>query len=621
METSSADLVCVLQQIWESRAQYPEAVALSCAERQLTYKNLCLSAEKLAGYLKQLGVTPGSAVALCMERSIDWIVAALAIMEAGAAYVPLDSAWPDSRLRFAVEDSGAVVLVARAELLDRLGVKARGVDPSRDAAAIAAAPGNLSAQNLSAKDLSAKDPSPAVVPPDSLAYMIYTSGSTGVPKGVEITHANLSHLVRWHRAAFAISRDDRASHLASLGFDAAVWEIWPSLCAGATLCLANDEVRSSPQMMQEWMVRERITIGFVPTVHAAPLMAMEWPASTRLRYMLTGGDKLHSFPGRQLPFKVVNNYGPAECTVVTTSTVLEPGLQGPPSIGRAITGASVYLLNEQGEQVRDGEVGEIYIGGDGVGRGYRNLPDSTERNFLPDAFAGVPGARMYRSGDCGCRRPNGEIEFRGRIDRQAKIRGQRVELDEIGSILMQYPGIDFAAASLNQSGAGDAQLLAHVLFSGDQPVPNAQSLQQHLVRSLPDYMVPSAFVRLDSLPLSSNGKIDLAMLPQPSDENCLQSGPRKEPATLVEEKLLAMVKELLDNPNISVEDNFFLAGGHSLLGMQLIIRLRNAFGLDLTLRQLFEGPTVERLAVLIENKLIDEVNSISDEEAEISLTE
>jgi acyl-coenzyme A synthetase/AMP-(fatty) acid ligase/aryl carrier-like protein len=451
--------------------------------------------------------------------------------------------------------------------------------------------------------------------------MIYTSGSTGVPKGVEITHANLAHLVRWHRDAFGVTREDRASHLASLGFDAAVWEIWPYLCAGATLCLASDEVRSSPQLMHEWMIRERVTIGFVPTVHAGPLMAMEWPATTRLRYMLTGGDKLHSFPGHQLPFRVVNNYGPAECTVVSTSIVLEPGLSGTPTIGRAIAGASVYLLNERGEQVRDGEVGELYIGGNGVGRGYRNLPDSTERNFLPDPFANVPGARMYRSGDCGCRRPDGEIEFRGRIDRQAKIRGQRVELDEIGSILMQYPGIDFAAATLDNSGAGEAQLRAHVLFSGDQPVPNAQSLQQHLLRSLPDYMVPSIFFRLDSLPLSPNGKIDLAALSAPSEAGRLQSGPRKEPATLVEEKLLAMVKELLDNPDISVEDNFFLAGGHSLLGMQLVIRLRNAFGLDLTLRQLFEGPTVERLAVLIENKLIDEVNAITDEEAEISLTE
>jgi amino acid adenylation domain-containing protein len=613
VETLSADFLCVLPQISESRAQVPESIALSCGDRQLTYQNLCLRAEKLAAYLRQLGVTPGSTVALCMERSIDWIVAALAIMQAGCAYVPLDSAWPDSRLRFAVEDAGAVALVARSALLERLAVKAHGVDPSRDAAAIAAMPA------VSRDDVSAQD-SLKTISPDSLAYMIYTSGSTGVPKGVEITHANLSHLVQWHREAFGVSRADRASHLASLGFDAAVWEIWPYLCAGATLCLANDEVRSSPQVMQQWMIRERVTIGFVPTVHAGPLMAMEWPATTRLRYMLTGGDKLHSFPGRQLPFKVVNNYGPAECTVVSTSTILEPGSLGTPSIGRAITGASVYLLNERGEQVRDGEVGEIYIGGNGVGRGYRNLPDSTERNFLPDPFAGLPGARMYRSGDCGCRRGDGEIEFRGRIDRQAKIRGQRVELDEIGSILMQYPGIDFAAATLSKSGADD-QLTAHVLFSGDQPVPNAQSLQQHLLRSLPEYMVPSVFVRLDSLPLSSNGKIDLATLPQPSDANRLQSGPRKEPATLVEEKLLAMVKELLDNPDISVEDNFFLAGGHSLLGMQLVIRLRNAFGLDLTLRQLFEGPTVERLAVLIENKLIDEVNAISDEEAEISLTE
>ena len=285
--------------------------------------------------------------------------------------------------------------------------------------------------------------------------MIYTSGSTGVPKGVEITHANLSHLVRWHRDTFSVTRQDRASHLAGLGFDAAVWEIWPHLAAGATVCLADDAVRSSPELMQQWMIRERVTIGFVPTVHAAPMMAMEWPATTALRVLLTGGDVLHHAPPAQLPFDVVNNYGPTECTVVATSSVLKPGSHGAPPIGRPIAGTSVYLLDEYGEQVPDGSTGEIYIGGSGVGRGYRNLPESTERSFLPDPFAGASGARMYRTGDRGVRRPDGEIEFRGRLDRQTKIRGQRVELDEIGSILTHHPSIDFATAITNISEGGE----------------------------------------------------------------------------------------------------------------------------------------------------------------------
>jgi amino acid adenylation domain-containing protein len=540
----------------------------------------------------QIGVVSGGTVAICMERSFDWIVASLGIMRAGAAYVPLDSAWPDSRLRYAVYDSGATHLVARAALLDRLQVKARGIDPLRDATAIAAAP----------------EVAFPAVQAESLAYVIYTSGSTGVPKGVEITHANLSHLIRWHRETFKVTREDRASHLAGLGFDAAVWEIWPHLAAGATLCLADDEVRSSPELLQQWMIRERLTIAFVPTVHAARMMAMEWPSTTALRVLLTGGDVLRHAPAVKLPFDVVNNYGPTECTVVATSTVVKPGSQGTPAtpaIGRPILGASLYLLNERGQQVADGSMGEIYVGGGGVGRGYRNLPESTQRNFVPDPFAGTPGTRMYRTGDRGLRRPDGEIEFRGRVDRQAKIRGQRVELDEIASVLSQYPSIDFATATSNVAEGGENELVAYVLAGKNGAgatlrVPTVRALQEHLRASLPDYMVPAIFVQLNALPLSPNGKLDLTMLPLPTDANLLEGAVAGEPATLVEEKLLAITRQLLKNDTVRAEDNFFLAGGHSLLGMQLVMRVRDAFGVDLTLQQLFEAPTVERLAVLFE---------------------
>jgi amino acid adenylation domain-containing protein len=590
-----ANFSSIPEQISYMRLRYPQSIALTYSGQQLSYEEFDRRADQFAGYLAHFGIGQGGTVAVCMERSFDWIVAALGIMRTGATYVPLDSAWPDSRLRYAVEDSCASIIVSRAELLGRLRVKARGIDPSRDAAKIAASP---------------QVPTRAIEP-ESLAYVIYTSGSTGFPKGVEITHSNLANLVDWHRDAFGLTEKDRASHLAGLGFDAAVWEIWPHLSAGATVCLADDSVRTSPTLIQEWMIRERITIGFVPTVHGARLMAMTWPTETALRFLLTGGDTLHLSPVAQLPFEVVNNYGPTECTVVATSSVLRPGSQGAPPIGRAISGASVYLLNEDGDEVPEGSVGEIYIGGEGVGRGYRNLPDLTQRYFLPDPFAGEQGARMYRTGDRGVRRSDGEIDFRGRLDRQTKIRGQRVELDEIATILARHPGVDFATAT-SISKTGENQLVAYVLPKERERIPTSRELQKHLLRTLPDYMIPAIFVRLHSLPLSLNGKVDLKILPHPSAAPLLERGTERAPASPIEEKLLALVRQLLSNEQIGAEDSFFLAGGHSLLGMQLLLGLRDKFGVDLTLRQLFEAPTVERLAALVEGKINESINSNSN---------
>lgn len=601
----SASVASVPDRLAQLRNEYPLTTALSSGIQQLTFEELDSRASQFASYLASLGIRSGDSAAICFDRSIDWIIAALGIMRAGAAYVPLDSAWPDDRLRFAIEDSGAAALVAKAALLDRLQVGQKGIDPSRDALAIAAAP---AMQRIP-------------IPPDSLAYLIYTSGSTGVPKGVEITHGNLAHLIRWHQEAFEVTPRDRASHLAGLGFDASVWEIWPNLYAGATLCIVDDEVRSSPELIQQWMIREQVTIGFVPTVHAKPMMALEWPAATALRLLLTGGDALLQGPPVGLPFAVVNNYGPTECTVVATSAVIEPGSVSAPPIGRPITGTSLYLLDENGQPVADGSAGEIYIGGNSVARGYRNLPEVTERAFVPNPFAGVAGARMYRTGDRGIRLPDGQIEFRGRVDRQAKIRGQRVELDEIGTILTHHPSVDFAAAIIHTPKGGENQLVAYVLPKDRVAVPTTNELQEHLLHSLPEYMVPSIFVRLANVPISANGKVDMKAFPEPTDSNLLERTAAREPVSPIEEQLLAIVQGLLDNNAITAEDNIFLAGGHSLLGMQLVMRLRNAFGVDVTLRQLFEAPTVEKLASLVETLLIASVDAMSDDEAKALLTE
>jgi amino acid adenylation domain-containing protein len=587
MQSLMSDVPSVTEQIAVTAQLVPNSVALSCGDQQLKYGELDQRVDRFAAYMAQLGVGPGGTAAVCMERSFDWIIAALGIMRAGAAYVPLDTAWPDSRLSFALDDSDATLIVANTALLDRLDTRSCGVDPRRDAELIAAAPKVVRAP----------------VDLESLAYVIYTSGSTGTPKGVEITHANLVHLTRWHRNAFNITAGDRASHLAGLGFDAAVWELWPNLCAGAAISLAPDAVRSSPHSLQQWLMSERITISFVPTAHAAPMIGMDWPAATALRFMLTGGDVLHQGPALPLPFAVVNNYGPTECTIVSTSSVLQPGASGAPPIGRPIAGTTFYLLDERGVHVADGAIGEIYIGGDGVGRGYRNLPESTARCFVRDPFSQEQGKRVYRTGDRARRRPDGEIEFCGRSDRQVKIRGQRVELDEIVSALSRHPAIDFAAASLKASEAGENQLVAYVLPKEGVHLPGAAELQKHLQLNLPDYMVPAVFMQLNSLPLSPSAKVDPALMEQPGNSRLLEAAAERVALLPIAKKLLTMFQDILLNPALRVDDNFFLAGGHSLLGMQLITRLRTMFGVEFTFQEIFEAPTAGSLAPLVSARL------------------
>jgi len=582
-------IVSVSDRIAEFARFSPDAVAISLGLTSVTFAQLDQQSRRFAEYLRQQGVSNGSNVALCFDRSIEWIVAALGIMRAGAAYVPLDTAWPDSRLSYSIADAGARVIIASQTLVERLSLDGvQGLDPFRDRAIIEAV----------------KPSSPRPVDPNGLAYLIYTSGSSGVPKGVEITHANLANLLDWHRNAFAVSAVDRASQFAGLGFDAAVWEIWGNLCAGATLCLADDSIRTSPELMQHWIVQERITISFVPTVHASSMINMVWPENTALRYLLTGGEALlHAHP-RSLPFTVVNNYGPTECTVVATSSIVVPGSAGAPPIGLPILGTVIYLLDENLNPVSDGQIGEIFIGGHGLGRGYRNLPEATAKSFIANPL-GDPGApKLYRTGDRGRRRSNGEIEFAGRLDRQTKIRGQRIELDEIGSVLESHPAVRFATAVVRRNTRNEDHIVSYLLFDGST-VPSVKELQSHLLERLPEYMVPALFVQLSQLPLSANGKIDLNLLPASTAENILEQRSAKRPTSKIETQVLEIIRDLLKQPAVSLEDNFFLAGGHSLLGMQLVMRLRNKMRVDFTLRELFESPTAEKLAAAAEQKLAE----------------
>ena len=593
----------VVAQVAAVARMMPDVIALQAGAARLSYGALEARANRLAGYLRSLGVAPEVPVAICLERSIERIVATLAVLQAGGAFVPLDPSWPEARLRLVLDDARVPVLIAGRDQAAALGDDdARSsVVLDRDDAAIGRFPAGARSVDLG---------------DDALAYVIYTSGSTGEPKGVEITHGNLLNLIAWHRTRFGVTACDRAAHVAGLGFDAAVWEIWPYLCAGACVSLASERVRMSAPLLRNWLVDEAITVAFVPTPLAEPLITAPWPADTALRLLLTGGDTLHDHPRPGLPFAVINNYGPTECTVVATSGAVPPRFDGDalPPIGRPIDDTRIHLLDERGEPVADGVIGEIHVGGAGVGRGYRGRPDLTARSFVPDRFSGVPGARLYRTGDLGARLPDGQIAFHGRLDEQQKIRGHRVEPDEVVRALNRHALVAASAVVARGDAPSDKELVAYVV-PGTAGEPAAEELRQFLAAVLPEYMIPAHFVRLAALPLTTSGKLDRHALPEPAPDNALDRAPYRAPETPTERRLIEIIAALLGAQRVGVDDNFFLIGGHSLLGTQVVLRAREAFGVELTLRDLFEAETVAHLATVIEALLIEKLEAMSEDEA------
>jgi amino acid adenylation domain-containing protein len=572
----------------------------------MSYGELADRSLRLASHLVSLGVGPDVPVALCLERSFDLITSALAVLLAGGAYLPLDPAWPALRVKQIVDDAQARLVISRgslAALAFRDGSRVIDLDTGRS-------PANSSP--LTKPPLT----EPVAVTREKLAYIIYTSGSTGTPKGVEVTHGNLLNLIFWHRRFFDVTSADRASHIAGLAFDAAVWEIWPHLTAGATVVLASEAVRHSAEALRAWLIRERISIAFIPTVLAEPLLAQAWPPETRLRYLLTGGDTLHRAPSSSFPVPVVNNYGPTECTVVATSGKVPSAQEDriAPAIGKPIAHTTVYILDSARNPVADGEIGEIYIGGTGVARGYRNRPADTLERFLPDPFSSFPGARLYRTGDLGCFLPDGQIAFCGRVDTQLEVHGHRIEPDEIVSVLNGHPAV--AASAVIARGECCSKRLAAYIVPREGQTLSAADLRDFLSERLPQYMIPSSFSRLAALPLNFNGKLDRSALPEPAPENLIRDAGYRAPNTSTEQQLARTLVALLGVDHIGVDDNFFLLGMHSLLATQVAARVYELFGVQLAPRHLFDAKTIARLAAEVDRQLIEQLESLSDEEVE-----
>jgi len=426
---------------------------------------------------------------------------------------------------------------------------------------------------------------------------------------------------------FAITAADRGTQIASPGFDAAVWEIWPYLAAGASLHIPGDAIRTDPDALRDWLVAQEISVSFLPTPLAEAVLALEWPPCP-LRFLLTGGDTLHRRPRAGLPFSLVNNYGVTEAAVVSTSGVVPVDDERPdalpsaalthnvlPSIGWPIDGVAVHLVDDALREVPGGEVGELVIGGVSVAQGYLHRADLTAEKFRPDPFVDAPTARVYLTGDLARRLPSGEIEFCGRSDEQVKIRGFRVELGEIEAALSRHPAVRGSAVVAVGEVSAERRLVAYVVPDpGRTGVTN--ELRAYLAQRLPGYMLPAAIHELDALPLTPNGKLDRVALTTLAGAAPATADAAEAPGSELEAAVATVIAEVLGVERVGPDQNFFLLGGHSMLGAQLVQRIGERFGLEVSLRTVFSHPTATAMAVEVERLLLEEIEALTDEEAD-----
>jgi len=570
-----------------------DRTALEAQDGTLTYRQLEMRASRLAGYLRSFGVGRESLVALCIERSADFITAMLGTLLAGAAYAPLDTSHPTERLRAIIGESKADFL-----LVDRLN---------------AARFDGLEVPTLTLGEetwlrLEAVKRAIAYPSPHDLAYVVYTSGSTGTPKGCELEHWTLAHVTKWQVGRSEIRPGDRCLQFVAQGFDVLQMETLPALITGAAVVVVDEEARLDPRLLRNRMVEKQITSAFLPTPVAERLLHLEWPES-RMRLLATGGEALHSYPRPDLPFKFVNVYGPAECSVVSTSTLLapDPNPTRLPPIGLPVDGVHMHVVAEDGREVPPGQPGEMWIAGANVGRGYRHRPDLTAEKFGPDPFC-PEGTRLYKSGDIVRWSDRGDLEFIGRIDDQVKIRGHRIEPQEISLTLGAFPEIEQVYVQARRENEIDLRLVAYVVPAPGMTL-DTRELRARLADLLPPYMMPAAWVVMDSLPLTAHGKVDARALPDPALASDVDPE-AEEPEEAADDSspVTALVTEIavqaLGIRHIRPNDNFFDLGGHSLFAALLASRIEEETGIEVAVREVFECPTTATLSAAVEARIL-----------------
>jgi amino acid adenylation domain-containing protein len=590
----------------------PAAVAVVYEGQSLTYAELNGRANQLARYLRDKGVGPDQLVGICVERSLEMVVGLLGILKAGGAYVPLDPNYPTERLQYMLEDAAPRVVLTQEKLRTMLPATQAEVIELEDKCE---ATSGYIEENPAATEVR--------LTAQNLVYVIYTSGSTGRPKGTAMTHRSMVNLIEWHRRNLCSREGQRVLQFAALSFDVAFQDTFSTLCTGSTLVLTDEWVRRDPQALAEFLSSLFITRLFIPPLVLQSLAecfntTSALPPMT-LQDIITAGEQLRISPEISRFFKHLNgcrlhnHYGPTETHVVTALTLTGDPDAWPalPTIGTPISNTQIYILDGKRQAVPTSVKGEIYIGGTGVARGYLGRPELTAQRFIDDPFSADPQARMYKTGDLGRWQPDGTIEYLGRNDDQVKIRGYRIELGEIEAQLARHKQVKDAAVVAREDIPGERRLVAYVI-QRDQSGPSSEELRAYLKAVLPEYMVPNAFVILESLPLTPNGKLDRRALPTP-EMGAYVSQLYEAPCGEVEEILAGIWREMLQLERVGRQDNFFELGGHSLHAMKLITRVAQQFTVRLSAIAVFQHPTIREMASVVERLRLGEEKPPSSE--------
>ena len=591
--------LCIHELFAEQVERNPDAVAVAFEEQQLTYHELNCRANQLAHYLQSLGVGADVLVGICVERSWEMIVGLLGILKAGGAYVPLDPEYPTERLRFMWADAQVSVLLTQQHLVEKL--------PEHQVPVVC-----LDTDWLVICESSPESPI-TEVQPGNLAYVIYTSGSTGTPKGVVVNHQAVNRLVK-NTNYVQLTPDDRVAQAANIAFDAATFEIWGALLNGAKLVMITKSVLLSPQEFAANIRDREVSVLFLTTALFNQLASFVPQAFSSLRYLLFGGEAVdpqwvQEVLEKGAPKQLLHVYGPTENTTFSSWYLVEEltTIATTIPIGRAISNTQIYLLDQNLQPVPVGVPGELHVGGAGLARGYLNRPELTQEKFIPNPF---DHSKLYKTGDLARYLPDGNIEYLGRIDHQVKIRGFRIELGEIEAVLSQHEDVQISCVIVREDTPGETctersrskQLVAYIVPQKDVTLTTSE-LRQFLGNKLPGYMIPSAFVMLDSLPLTPNGKIDRHALKAPAHTS--NSDRFIEVRNQLELKLLQIWSNILKVDKIGVQDNFFDLGGHSLLAPYLMTQIKQQIGKDIPVKDLFQNPTIEQLAAIIQKESDD----------------
>jgi amino acid adenylation domain-containing protein len=594
----------LVHEVFEEQAtREPWRVAVKDLEEEVSYGQLNERANRLANYLASRGVGVEARVGLCVERSVRLMVGVLGILKAGAAYVPLPCEHPRQRLEKMIADSGMKVVVSESKWREKLsatGVEIIWLDELDEDEAqwgrleAAERRGAVNAQHRGGCA-------------QNLAYVIYTSGSTGEPKGVMIQHASLMNHTRSAQKAYQIGAGDRVLQFASLSFDTSGEEIYPALVTGATLVLRREGLVETPREFLQGCEADGVTVLDLPTAYwhevAAEMERGEAEMPKCVRLVIVGGEKLERWAlgkrrGAMRP-RLINSYGPTEATIVATRYEVREEERGREvAIGRAIENVQVYVLDEQLRAVPIGVWGELYIGGAGVGRGYWGRAELTAERFVPHPYSEAGGERLYRTGDVCRYRGDGELEYGGRLDQQVKLRGQRIELGEVEAALSEQAGVRASVVRTMADARGEHRLVAYVVLETGAAL-TATELRQRVGERLPGYMIPAAIVFLDHFPVTSSFKIDYRALPLPEQTQHADERTLTLPRTPLEQELAAIWRELLNVDQLSVHDNFFVLGGHSLMLTRLASRIRKNFQIEIPLQALFVAPTITEMASTI----------------------